>query len=398
MNLLDKIIPTSQPTILNDPNIIMVEEFRQIQYDQIENFVNLCVDYVSKIGGNYLTRISTKIIDENKYHDIYGYSLSRIAVEIKDPSDPTKTKQCLNFSIPNLIDGAFYYLNGSYYSPSQYILDKPISIKKKSLKLFGLFNSITIYPKDKRAIFGGTNIPINYFLQFFFDLNNQTEFDLLDEYETKYKIPSTRYKPIDVTKYFAKLFNCDQDDKKINEIFENLFLDEYTKELYSVCYGIDKKTITLKEVIHKSITMSLSNNPISFIDLSHKRLVFIELILAPLFRKCGEIALRAIHGFKSDDFKISTDEIVKHYTTKLKNNFLYDLVNFYSGILTYKASFLNPGSDDTPSEIASVHDTHLGRLCNITISAQNPGEVSSLIPKLLINKHGLFVDDDGKIL
>ena len=67
------------------------------------------------------------------------------------------------------------------------------------------------------------------------------------------------------------------------------------------------------------------------------------------------------------------------------------LVNFYSGIQTHKASFMNPNSEKPPREISAVHKSHFGRICPITISAKKPGESVSIVPSTKVNKYGLFV-------
>ena len=145
MNMLEKMFPEKKTP--SNEHIITFEEFRKDQYDQIKYFVNLCVNYISKQKNNYLKHSETIIKEDLKYQDVFGYSRTRIQVKIDDSESKNGKKLFLSFLIPTLIDGSFFFINGSYYSPTCYILDKPISIKKKSLKLFGLFNSITIFTK-----------------------------------------------------------------------------------------------------------------------------------------------------------------------------------------------------------------------------------------------------------
>lgn len=387
MNLLEQYVPPiCTLSNCNNPDIITFEEFRSSQYDKLEYFVNLCVDYISKIGGGYIKRVETNITPELKYEDVSGYALTRVQIKIQEGNNVGSKKQFFSFSVPTLIENNFFYLNGSYYSPTCYILDKPISVKKKSIKLAGLFNSITVFTKDKRVIFCGHNIPINYFLQLFI-----TDQDEIKEFLTHFKIPYIVYSISDLETYFSGILNCEANITKIKDHIETLFFDDYTKDLYKNCYDFDE--ISIKKVLSYGMSMSKNEDKISFVDLTQKRLVFMELILRPIFQKCADFALRANRGYKANEMGFGSDEVIKYFNTKLKSNFLYDVGNLFSAISTHKVSMMNPGSDNAPSDIASVHPSHIGRLCSVAISNQRPGEVSNLIPGLKINKLGLFVNE-----
>jgi hypothetical protein len=123
-----------------------------------------------------------------------------------------------------------------------------------------------------------------------------------------------------------------------------------------------------------------------------------ELILRPVFKRCADIALRASNGFLTDEIQSDSEEVIKFFTTKLKNKFLYDIVNLFSGITTHKVSFMNPGSDNAPGEIAALHDTHFGIIDPVNLSAQNPGETTCIVPGIKIHKMGLFLNNDGSVI
>lgn len=390
MNLIDKLsIITDNNS--DDPNIILFNDFRKSQYENLEYFVNLCVDYISKQHNKYLNRVETTINEEIKYEDIFGYLLDRVQVKIKDTTKPTGKKVFISFLVPRLIDNSFYYLNGSYYSPTIYILDKPISIKKNSIKIYGLFNSITIFTKDKRAIFAGHNIPINYFLQLFID-----DDDVNSEFLSPFGLTYSKVQDDVLYKYFSSKFHCDPELDAIKTKINNLFLDDYTKQLYASCYNINDPNIS--NILLYSFNLNKQEEKPSFVDLRHKRLVFMELILRPVFKRCADIALRASNGFLTDEIQSDSEEVIKFFTTKLKNKFLYDIVNLFSGITTHKVSFMNPGSDNAPGEIAALHDTHFGIIDPVNLSAQNPGETTCIVPGIKIHKMGLFLNNDGSVI
>ncbi len=384
MNLLDTYIPTVKEKIL-DPDIIFFRDFRQNQYDMIRYFCELCVDYISKQNGNFLKRISTTIKPEYKYDDFYGYILNNVQVKVKDSSTKSGKKTILSFKIPDLIDGAFFYLKGSYYCPTCYILDKPISIKKNSIMIYGLFNSLTIYTKNKRAIFLGHNIPISYFLPL---LENEK---LQKEFETKFNLKHITHSEATILKYYSDKFECKPTMKSILEQLNNFILDDYTKKLYSACYNMKK--VSVKKILKKAIKMSLMDKQPSFVNLDNKRIVFIELLLEPIFKKCSSAAIQASKKFNINSLECKSNDVLKNFSKKLDQQFLYESVNMFSGLSIFKCAFLNPGSSSAPSSIASIHKSHFNTICPITMSAQTPGETVSIVPDLKINKIGLFLNE-----
>ena len=138
-------------------------------------------------------------------------------------------------------------------------------------------------------------------------------------------------------------------------------------------------------------------------DLSHKRVIFCELLFAPLFRKVIGIAAHSTKNFITESIKIDLLAILKHFLKTydkkkskenkggLNGNYLYDTSNLYSAILQSKISMILPGIDNIPLEMQTIHESHFGRLCPITISSQDPAKMVSVIPDTKLNKFGCFI-------
>ena len=167
MNVLDFYVP--KPEELEPENTYLIKDFRKFQYDRIPTLIEHAMNYLQKVSDNQIVLKNIKEQHLVKYLDAYGYSLKKVIINIEDPEDRTQEKQFMCFTLPELIKDTFFYLNGSYYTPGLYVLDKPIIYKKNSIELYSLLNSITLYFKvgNTRAIFGGRNIPIEYFLQWY---------------------------------------------------------------------------------------------------------------------------------------------------------------------------------------------------------------------------------------
>ena len=147
--------------------------------------------------------------------------------------------------------------------------------------------------------------------------------------------------------------------------------------------------------------MKLNDEIPEYIDLHHKRLVFMELLLSPLFKRVGNIASQAARGFYPDMIKMDHLQILKHFLSShdkkkkgsegMSGNYLYDTVNLMSGMLSHKVSMVNPGSTNPPSTISDTHPSHYKRVCPISVSNQKPGEVVSVLPTTKFDFCGQFV-------
>ena len=385
MNILNFYVPRKEEEY--EADTYLIKDFRKIQYESIPKLIEISMNYLQKISNNQIVLKNIKEQHLVKYLDAYGYALKKIIINIEDPEDRTLEKEFMCFSLPELVKETFFYLNGSYYTPALYILDKPITNKKNSIKLFSLINSMTLYFKvgNTRVIFGGRNIPIQYFLQWFL---TDDYYPYLEQLEEKFKINQDRHPRGFLTQYFSDFLNCEEDDEAIDDKFHELFFDEYTSEMYYRSYKIH---MSFSGLVRYAIKHYLEDKPVNFVDLNEKRLVFSEMLLSPFFRRIGDTALNISKGISSSKPSFGENDIIKYFMLEMKHQYFYDLVNFYSGIQVMKGSFINPNMSVPPREISSVHSSHFGRICPITISAKKPGESISFVPTARVDKYGLFV-------
>lgn len=379
-----------------DNNILTTSNFKQYQYDLIPEFLSVITDYISCQNNNYLIIKEKSCIEKNKYLGAYNSQVSECNVNIEDLKDKTLEKNFINFLIPTLIDGHHFYLNGNYYSPTMYVIDFPIVIKKKSIKLSSLFNSITIHFKEDLSIFTGINIPLSYLLQLF-TKNDDTLSKLYEMLLKIRKLNHDIHTDENLINYYNKKFKTFTTIDEIINHMEKLFFDRYTKNLYQSCYPFE---ITLKNLIKCALSMYINDEKIHFVDLTKKRIVFVEQLLQPLFEKAAKIASLVSRGYKYDELKTDKLLIIKYFLTSsdkkkkikgLSGNFLYDTCNLFSGILNNKLSMIQPGIDNPPAEVKSIHKSSKFRICPITCSSLNPGRVVSVVPNCKIDMFGKFL-------
>lgn len=396
MNLLQNRIHTKEKDGLT------VSEFRKFQYEMISDFMELIVGYVSKQNGNYLQVKNKMIRPKLTYQGIYNTELVQAEIYVNNTNVndmDVNEKLFFKLYIPKLIYDSFFIINGNFYVPTLYILDKPIVIKKKSIKLFSLFNSLSISLNHDIATFTRANIPLQYLFGVFLETDEEKKIytDIANKFKLKYQPKSQS----DVLNYFNN--NIGRGTREsIIEFFDNLFFDDYTKYLYQGCYpNLFDDTVNLKKALIQSLKMKLNDEIPEYIDLDYKRLVFIELLLSPLFKRIGNIAAQAARGFYPDEVKIDHLQILKHFLTSpdkkkkgsegMSGNYLYDTVNLMSGMLMHKVSMINPGSTNPPSTISDTHYSHYKRVCPISVSNQKPGEVVSVLPTTKFDYCGQFI-------
>lgn len=386
MNLLNK-----KSNLLNgttDSGTFTISSFRTAQYTLLEYFTNLCIEYISKQNKNYMAVDKISIYDIINYVGINHSSFTQIIIDV-DIHGPIGKKTFMKFLIPTLIDGSFFILNGNYYVPTIYILDKPIVIKKKSIKLTSTFNSITIY--DKLITFMGSNMPAMYFLDLFLLNTDAEQAKLKSDFATTFNINPTTISENDLLTYFSNIFKCDPYRHVIKEHFHKIFFDSYTKILYQQCYGLTEEEMSITNLLKIVLTISKSMDENTFIDLAQKRLVFIEVLLWPIFKRIASVATQASHGFIVNEIVTDQMELVKNFYIGLHNKFIYDNVNAFDTMLLHKTHLLAPNAEQAPGVIANLHPSHFEKLCPISISSQNPGETVYTIAEAKVDIFGQFI-------
>ncbi|MDD4081812.1 MAG: hypothetical protein PHD05_00360 [Sphaerochaetaceae bacterium] len=384
MNLLVKEIPKKEV------GVFTINTFRKAQYELIKYFVELGIEYISKQNNNFLKINNIKVQNSVTYNDIYNNALTEIEATVSFGNvNVVEQKTFIKFFIPTLVDNHFFILNGNRFIPTVYILDMPIIVKKKSIKLTGLFNSITIY--DRLITFMGNNIPAKHFLDIILSDQNPDDLQLKKQFINYFNIPTTALSESDLIKYFSSLFRCDVSKEDIINYINNIFFDDYSKMVYKSCYNLSDENINIRHLLKLALDCIKSSTRDDFIDLNRKRVLFLEILLTPVFKRIATAASQAARGFQVNSINMDQMEIVKHFQTKLHNKFIYDCCNAFDSILQHKACMLNPNAQQSPEVIANLHPTHYKRICPTSVSSQTPGETIYIIEDAKLDIFGKFL-------
>lgn len=378
---------------------LTVDGFRKVQYDKIPYFMEMSIDYLNNQRDDYLDFVDAKIEDIISYKGVYNSQLQSVDLMINNKIDNV-VKQFTRLIIPKLVDENFFYINNNCYVPAVYAIDYPIIIKNESIKLTSTFNSISIFDKDNITNFTSIDISTYDFFQLFLDMSDPYELKLFTDYCSRKKIKPEIRSEKNILNWYERHFYTDPNDRKlVIKDLERIFFDDYSRHLYKICYP-DIKELSLKTVIIKAMEMLLSGNSPNFIDLKTKRLVFTEMLFTPFFKSITGLVKDIRAGRKYDLLRIDQMKLIKYFTTSpdegkkrkgLSGNHLYNFANLYSAIMQFKINMVQPGIEQPPKEVRGVHASHFGKICPITVSSQNPGEVVSVIPTTRIDEYGRFI-------
>jgi len=381
MNLLEREVPACSISL-----------YRTFQYGYISEFFNDVIpDYINKHLAS-LDSHDYVIQDEITYRGHSRSILENHILTLKYKDDDKE--EVIRILMPSLIEDTFFIIQGNYYVPAIYITDEPICVKRRSVNLYSLFCPITFYYRENRAIILGRNIPINRFFHVIFEDKN-----LVEELISNLNLEQLITEDLDQARLnFRKVLPI-PDDESIPDYLSNLFFDKFTKQLYKSFYNIDDIRDVIKLSINKFIKRHEDNNRLEFINLKQKRLVFSEVLLRPVFRCITNALSRKMTNRKHEPLKINEDIVLAYYVKDLGMNYLYDLVNGFSSIISHKATFKLPGLETRlPQSVSSIHPTYKGRICPVSVSDKEPGVAVSLIATQEIDfKFGRFIIDDQEL-
>jgi hypothetical protein len=375
MNLLHR-------TIENRPNIL---DFREYQYNLIPEMLKMSFLYLQRLGFEF----DPKFYKEEIIEDISYHGLNHFATRIHKIKIHENTKDWfLHLSLPILIESQFFKLNGALYVPGYWITDSPITVKQKSVLCYGLFNSLTFYSEESRAIFLGNNIPICRFLRLFLN-EDEIKWITSENYlDCKYVWEDYNYS---MTK-LGELVGGIQDPALIKEKFNHIFFDSWTEGLYKEFYNV--KEINFDVLIDLLVISLREKENKSFIDLQYKRLVFVEYLMIPFLKAVSSASKYILNGQKPYKLSVNIGDIIKFFFTKMDKFNFYGVVNGFGGsLLDLKATFKNPNSTgNLPSEVSSIHPRYKDKIDLVSISNTEPGKVVSLVPEQNLRslRYGIF--------
>jgi hypothetical protein len=347
-----------------------------------------------------MTYRDTMLVEGHNYYGIGNSQVTSLKILV-NIDDKEVEKPFLDIKIPTLLYGQYFYIHNNYYVPTCYIVDMPISSKKDSCKIFGLFNSMSFDYKQDHMTFMNMNFTFDNICQLLFDPNTE-QYDLYKAIQSKYKLKYRKLDMSSVESYFSNMIkNVKPNRETIIKKLENLLFDDYIKPMYKYAYGF--KEVTLKNVVEYAFKLRLNQiKDTKFNDLKNKRVIFLESLFTNVFRKIGDLAINASanKNYKPDLCNINDGMVFKYFLTPndpnktskgLSGDHLYTTSNMYDGCLQHKISMVPPNLNNPPKDISQIHQSYFNKICPITMANQDPGKIVSATPGCKISDFGLFL-------
>jgi len=346
MNLLKKKLDIPENSILN---------FRRYQYNLIPYFIKHCFEYLRGFGLEYTDDEIRFEYDKPEYYQhVKNTEYTILTVYIKE-------QKFLEIAIPILIEDTFFMINGHLYIPIHYIVDGPITLKKKSAIIYSLFKPITIYyeKKENRIIFNRQNFAISTFLRLFFTekevrgLCSKLEIGFIEESND------------DVLEKFSKMlgFSTIQEQSMLIDYVERLFLDSHTKNYFEVFYNTNN--ITLKGILQNTLMRIIILELVNDINVELLKITsdldeidnIKELSLKLLNDKYTKKYFETFYKFNIDDINTKSD--IQDVITRIMSDVKPSFIDLKSKRIIFTEALLQPIFESVGMAVKKLLQEHV---------------------------------------
>lgn len=390
MNLINY----SKQTVSDDKWKVM-SDFREMDHSKLKPILQNMLNNIQELLGKefkYDISISSYTSDylaEKATH----YDSYTISMKFGDHS------QDIKFFYPKLIKGNCYIMYGSLYIPLLFLERAPIDvfqtakIKKITVSLLPKFTFNFVFQKNQVYI-KRRSMHLNTFFRVLFE-----EDDYYETLITLKIITRCEQKTFDdAKKYIIKMMDFYNDDYfelhkdlKVSDIFDKYILLDYFKGMFFDFYGIK----TIKEIVKKVVQYQLEADVMEMASLDNRRLVLNEYLIKAIYEWYTRLFYSAITKKDNQAFMPTLNSMVL-----ITSGFRGEMHagNFFNNGLPYISPMINKISQDIsiikdgmlPKSWTSNHPSALGKICPISVSAQNMGSNIVATNNARVNYYGRF--------
>lgn len=430
MNLIDFDIKTK-----SDDKWFSIIDFRKHDYMKV---MSILEDMFKRLSGLFDLKYEINLINNtentNTYLSEYATYMNSLEIKIAYKDNGVDKVAVHKIDYPYLVKDNFFILNGSIYIPLFFLERSPIDrlnneeiytdedgsmktkiIGKILLNLLPSFNMTFDFASSKILYKGKKNIDINLFFSLMFKDDQDYIKYLLDK-----KIITTYIEEPEKTSFDnlikaldMKSLNILKDDRQITlpEFFDDYLLLDYFKGMFKKIYGVDD----IKSILKIIVGYYLDEVHIDMSDLKNRRVVINEYLINPLF----EYYLRFLRHIQ-DKSVINSQNINENENNKSNNKFIPSInknVLITSGFRTlmHAGTYVNISlpfmapliykvsqkiyivGEKVPKSWTANHPSSYGKICPISVSAQNMGENLVFTSDVRLDYYGL-IEGTGAIL
>lgn len=376
---------------------MLIKDFRKVDHSKISLFLGNMMENCKKLEENFNYKINIEQ-DKRNYQSYKEDHMLKINFDMSLGD----LKSNFHLKYPELIKDNYFILNGSTYVPLMFLERAPIDKieKKDEIKIFvnliPTFN-LTFNFKNKTVNIRGKNISLDIFIFVIFGLSDNLDDEDYCQYLVDNNILIENYQNLNSNKClneFIKILGIEksqsfkQYEMNIDEFIDEFIILDYYKEIFNEYFGIT----TFKDIVKKVFEFKIKNLHPEMADLNNRRVVMVEYLTQPLFDLYIRLLLTIVNR-SSKTVKLPTANdrllITSGFNALMHNGQLFNSSLPYTTPLIHKVSqdivIIKNG---VPRNWTANHDSAFGKICPISVSAQDMGSNLVFTQGTQINKYG----------
>jgi len=372
----------------------VVPDYRAVDHVKVKPILQNMMDNIKKVlPTNFEANIelidfpSSYLMEKESYYE-----------KIKIHMVADEHEQKIELLYPKLIMGNYFVMNGSLYVPILFLERSPIDVLKNEKKgnkyfinLIPTFN-LTLNFKEGQVLLRRKSIEMGTFIRALFhdDLEYYTKLindGIIEQCTIKTDKERDAYIYKNLGFHESEFFEAN--DLRVDEFFDNFIILDYFKGMFNDFFGIDN----IKDIIKIVINYYIDDTDINMSDIQNRRIVMNEYLINPLYEMYLRLLYGAVDKNEKQQFLPTMNQRVL-ITSGFRG--LMHAGQYYNISLPYTNPIINKTSQDiyiindgrVPKSWTSNHESAMGKLCPISVSAQNMGSNLVFTNDTRINKFG----------
>lgn len=401
------LILTEQRTV-TDGEWFTIPDYRKGDHLKV---IEILSDMFSRLSQafdiKYKIEYVDKIEDTKVYLSEYATYMNQINIHLTlNGAEETIIK----IKYPQLVHDNYFIMNGSLYIPLMFLERSPIdrindidpitgiNTGKILLNILPSFNLTFDFANSKVLYKGKKIIENNTFFSLMFNKDEDQEYrqylldnDIITEFIETFDEDSF-YKVIKSFDLKSLNIQKDGDQISLSDFFDDYLLLDYFKGMFKRMYGVDD----IKSILKIIVQYNLENTYIDMSDLKNRRIVINEYLINPIF----EYYLRFLRNIADQKEAVNKTFIpsmnpqviiTSGFRGMMHGGAYYNISLPFVVPLLYKVSQkIYIIGEKVPRSWTANHPSAYGKICPISVSAQNMGENLIFTSDVRLDRYGLI--------
>ena len=370
-----------------------VNDFREMDHAKTYSIINNMLDNITKILPDQFKGKLTVEDDISNYLGEKGTYYENLKINMSVEN----YEQEINLKYPSLLKGNYFVMNGSMYIPILFLERAPIDVlpdlkkgNKYFINLLPTFN-ITINVQKNEIMIRNKMMELSGFIKGLY-------IDEPEYYETLVTdgvFPPTELEHANIKNEMIKLLGFHGNDYfhnnnlSIADFFNKYLILDYFRGMFNDSFGIEK----IEDIVKLIMKYYINNVEINMSDIKNRRVIMNEYLINPVYEMYLRLLFGAIDKNEKQAFlpTMNSRTILTTGFQKLLHGGVY-----FNTSLPYTNPIINKISQDIyiisdgriPKSWSANHPNGIGKLCPISVSAQQMGKNLIFTNDTRINYYG----------